>query len=142
MLSKEFLIEFVQPQNWLTLSHNCIVGLSDHYFDRLHDRGIDQYSGKKYSELPHEVAMQSIRKIAKASTMRKIIDQVDNDFSYTGNQFYIVDHSLNLALGMRRKMPEKGKMKNEVGTIITPYEDGSCPNVKKERERCPVIDIT
>lgn len=136
MLSKEFLLEKVQYHNWVPIGVNLIIGLSDHYFDRLEDRGLDKHTKKIHCKMSHNHAMQSIKKLGTTKLLRKIGELGEGD-----GQFYVVDHTLKIILGLRRQYDRKGKMCNLLGTIITPFIDGSMPEVSEERARYPVIDM-
>lgn len=137
MLSKEFLVEVVQKQNWKNIGNKMIIGLSDHYFDRLSDRGADRtLDPGKYSIMTHSQILPSIEKLTTYPGMIKKMRRIP-----LGQQFYVIDHSNKVVLAMRRYMDQNGLMVNYMGSILTRLNNGNVPRIKEEDSAQPVLSM-
>ena len=137
MLSKEFLLEYVQKNNWISVGDKLEIGLADHYFDRLKDKGFNRVTDRgQYSVMTHSQILPSIEKLVTSPGMMKKMRRIP-----LGHQFYVVDHSNHVVLGLRRQMDQNGKMRNIMGTVLTTLNDGSTPRISKDREACEVIGM-
>lgn len=108
MISKEFLIELVVRT--AQINNDIIIRYSQHFYDRLHDR-----SGH-VTLTPDEVepAIKKLSKIKKKLNMIPV-----------GDQFWVIDHTYNVSLGLYHKLDDHGKIVIQIGTILTPNIDGS-----------------
>jgi len=101
--------------------------VTSHFLDRLHNR-------EGHQEMTTREIAASVYKLAK---VRKKMARIP-----LGQQFWVIDHANSVSLGLRRIMDSKdGTMKNVLGTVITPLEDGTLFKIANGFDN-PIINVS